>query len=260
MYDIQKASLLKRFSAFLLDFILMTIAVTGLALLFSTIFGYDNYTSKLNEERWYYQDTYIGEDLVKEGVTFGITEEKFKDLDEQTKNLLLDAYAKFQKDTDVIFYFNMLFNLTLTIASLSLVISFLLIEFVMPMIFGNGQTIGKKIFGIGVVHTNAVKVTGVAVFTRAILGKCVIETMIPVMLFITMLFGSGGEIGIIVLGLLLFLELLFFFRGGKQTLLHDVLAVTTTVDLSLQMTFETPEDLAAYKAKLHEEAVRNSEY
>lgn len=260
MYDIQKASLLKRFSAFLLDFILMTIAVTGLALLFSTIFGYDNYAGKLDDKRQYYQDTYLGSELVQDGVTFEISEEKFEKLDEDTKKLLLDTYAEFQKDTEVIFCFNMLFNLTLTIASLSIVISFLLVEFVMPMIFGNGQTVGKKIFGIGVVHTNAVKVTGIAVFTRAILGKCVIETMIPVMLAITMLFGTGGMTGIIVLGLLLFLELLFFFRGGKQTLIHDVLAVTTTVDLSLQMIFETPEDLAAYKAKLHEESVRSAEY
>ena len=260
MYDIQKASILKRVSAFLLDFILMTIALTGFALLLSTVFGYDNYVRDLNQKREEYETVYIGEELIKEGVTFDIEKAKYDALDEDTRKILDDAYAHFQKDRAVIFNYNMLFNLTLTIASLSIVISYLVVEFMFPMIFGNGQTVGKKIFGIGVVHQNAVKITGVAAFTRAILGKCVIETMIPVIVAITMLFGGGGIVGLIVLGLILFLEVFVFFKEKNFTLIHDVIAHTITVDLSSQMVFDTPEDLAQYIANKRAKQVSESEY
>lgn len=260
MYDIQKASILKRVSAFLLDFILMTIALTGFALLLSTVFGYDNYVRDLNQKREEYETVYIGEELIKEGVTFDIEKDKYDALDEDTRKILDDAYALFQKDRAVIFNYNMLFNLTLTIASLSIVISYLVVEFMFPMIFGNGQTVGKKIFGIGVVHENAVKITGVAAFTRAILGKCVIETMIPIMVAITIFSGNSGIVGLIVLGLILFLEIFVFFKEKKGLLIHDVIAHTVTVDLSTQLIFETPEELAEYTAKKAAQKVAESNY
>ena len=134
MYSIQKASLLKRISAFLLDFILLTIALTGFALLLSTVLGYDNYAGALTEAHY--------------GVDFDIKKEDYDALSEEDRAYIDDAYEVYMTDEDVIFNYNMLFNLMLIIASMSIVLSFLLLEFVIPLILKNGQTVGKKIFGI----------------------------------------------------------------------------------------------------------------
>ena len=47
--DLQKASLLKRASAFLLDIILLIVLATGVGLLVSVITGFDGYNQALTE-------------------------------------------------------------------------------------------------------------------------------------------------------------------------------------------------------------------
>ena len=85
MYEIQKASMLKRMSAFLLDFILMTIAVTGFALLLSVVTGLSTHTDKLTERQAYYESTY--------GVDFETTEEDFNKLSKEEQDHILNVYA-----------------------------------------------------------------------------------------------------------------------------------------------------------------------
>lgn len=252
MYNIQKAGLLKRFSAFLLDFILMAIAVTGLALLLSTVLNYDSYVSGLTEKREHYEATY--------DVNFDIKKEDYDALSEEDRKVIDDAYAIYMKDADVVFNYNMLFNLTLIIASFSLILSYLLLEFVIPLILKNGQTVGKKVFAIGVVHVNAVRVTSIAMFARTILGKCVLEMMVPLIIFATLIFGSGGIVGLLVLGLILFIEVFCFFREGKFTFIHDVIAHTVAVDLSTQMIFNNFDEMISYKKKIHADEANNADY
>ncbi len=252
MYEIQKASLLKRMSAFLLDFVLMTIAVTGIAFLLMVVTGYDNHASVVSEKRDFYEKEY--------GVDFDISIEDYEKLSEDEKNIYLEADEAFSTDKEVAFAYNMMFNLVLIITSLSLLISYLTVEFVLPLIFKNGQTLGKKIFGIGIVFENSVRITNFALFSRTVLGKYTVETMIPVILIVTMIFGGGGLVALIVIGMLLILELFVFFKGKRYTLLHDVLCHTVCVDMSTQMIFENVDELNAYKAKVHAEAVQNADY
>ena len=49
MLDLQKASMLKRISAFILDVILLAVAITGFAFFLSAVTGYDSYNEKLDE-------------------------------------------------------------------------------------------------------------------------------------------------------------------------------------------------------------------
>ena len=247
MYDLQKASLLKRFSAFLLDFILMTIALTGFAFLISVVTGYGSHIDTITEKRAYYEEKY--------SVDFDIDPEDYYAMPENEQSEIDDAYEIFYNDKEVIYAYNMTFNLTLIMITLSTCLSFLLLEFAIPMILKNGQTVGKKIFGIGIVHVNGVKMRGVALFARTLLGKCTIEVLVPVMILFTMLFGQGGVVGIAVLGLILVLEIFVFFKDKLHTPIHDVLSHTVCVDLASQMIFETEDELIAYKAKLHKETV-----
>ena len=47
MLDLQKASMLKRISAFILDVILLAVAITGFAFFLSAVTGYDSYNESL---------------------------------------------------------------------------------------------------------------------------------------------------------------------------------------------------------------------
>ena len=48
MYDLQKASIWKRASAFLFDVILLSVAAVGFAFIISAVTGYDGYTKELD--------------------------------------------------------------------------------------------------------------------------------------------------------------------------------------------------------------------
>ena len=252
MYEIQRASLLKRMSAFLLDFILLTIAVTGIAFLLMVITGYDSHANVVSEKRDFYEEQY--------GVDFDISMDDYEKLDEETKATYLAADEAYGKDPEVIYAYSMMFNLVLIITSLTMLLSYLILDFAVPLIFKNGQTVGKKIFGIGLVFENSVRITNFALFSRTVLGKYTVETMIPVILIVTMLFGGGGTVALLVIGMLLILEIFVFFKGKRFTLLHDVLCHTVCVDMSVQMIFDSTEELNAYKARVHAEAVQNADY
>ena len=252
MYSIQKASMLKRISAFLLDFILLTIAVTGFALLISVITGRAKHVDKMNERKAYFEETY--------SVDFDIKEEDYNKLSDDEKQRIDDAYVLYRQDEEYLYAFNMLANLTLIMITFSLLLSYVLLELVLPIIFGNGQTVGKKVFAIGVVHVNAVRLTGLGLFTRTILGKYTVEAMIPVMLLLLTVFGGGGLTGLLVLGLLIVLEVFTFTKNKQNTPIHDVLAHTVCVDLSVQQIYENENELIKHKERLHEEAVQDSDY
>ena len=57
-----------------------------------------------------------------------------------------------------------------------------------PLKLGNGQTIGKKVFGIGVMRVDGVQLTTIQLFIRTILGKFTLETMIPVYIVLMIFF------------------------------------------------------------------------
>ena len=69
IYDLQKASMWKRISAFLFDFILLVIAVAGFAFILSAAFGFDKHNTALNDAYAKYEAEY--------GVVFDISQEEF---------------------------------------------------------------------------------------------------------------------------------------------------------------------------------------
>ena len=58
MLDLQKASMLKRISAFILDVILLAVAITGFAFFLSAVTGFDSYNERLNEIEASYASEY----------------------------------------------------------------------------------------------------------------------------------------------------------------------------------------------------------
>jgi uncharacterized RDD family membrane protein YckC len=248
IYDLQKASVLKRAAAWLLDTILLVVLACGIGMILSAALNYDQHSQAL--EACY-------ERYEKE---FGIDFDVYAELTEEEQARFEAANAALQKDTEALKAYNMVVNLSLTIVSLSVLLSYLALEFVVPLLFGNGQTMGKKVFGIALVRVDGVKITTFALFVRTLLGKYTIETMIPVLMAMMMFIGTIGILGpAIVLGLVI-LQVALIVTSPTNSALHDHMAATVAVDLASQMIFATPEDLVEYKKQVHAEQVKNQPY
>ena len=133
-------------------------------------------------------------------------------------------------------------------------------EFVVPLLFKNGQTLGKKIFGLAVVRSNSVKATGPAMFIRAIIGKCTMETMVPICILIMIVSGKLGSIGLIVLALIAILQAAMMISTRTNSCIHDLISDTVVVDYASQRIFESNEELLEAKKKAHLEAAQSAKY
>ncbi len=252
MYDLQKADIWKRISALLFDLIILAIIAIGAAVVLSAVFGYDSQTAKLEQVQAKYEAEY--------GVKFNLSAEEREALTEEEFAAFEQAYESFTKDPEAGRLYSLLVNLSLLIITFAILIAYLLLEFIVPLLFGNGQTLGKKIFGIGVMREDSVQLTPMLLFIRTVLGKYTVETMIPVMIIFMIMFNAIGIVGIAVLALFAVLQIVTICITRGRMPLHDLLAHTVTVDLSSQKIFESPEALLAYKQKIHAEAANQAKY
>lgn len=246
MYDFQKASMWKRISAALCDFILICIVVVGFALLLSTVLGYDGYIERFGELKVSYEEKY---DIDLEKDYDSLTEEERVKYDE--------ADEAFKHDKDANYLYSMIINFTFIIVIFSILLGYVLLEFVVPLILKNGQTVGKKIFGIAVMREDGVKLSPLLLFVRTVLGKYTVETMLPILLIVMIFLGTMGIVGIAVVAAILITQIVLLIVTKARTPLHDVLAHTVTVDYASQMIFDSVEDMIAYKKKIHAEQVES---
>lgn len=252
IYDLQKASMWKRISAFLFDGILLAVAAVVCALALSGLMGYDGYARQVNDAYTLYSEQY--------GVDLRMSMTEFEALDAAARKTAEEALNAMNQDQEALRALGMVQQLSLLIPSLSFLLAYVLMEFVIPLLFKNGQTLGKKAFGIAVMHTDGVRLTAPMLFARTILGKYAVETMVPVYILVMLLLGSMGIMGLIVLGLMLVLEIGVMIGTHTNSAVHDLIAKTVVVDMGSQKIFETREEMLAYKQKLHEEKVKNASY
>ena len=250
--ELQKAGMWKRISAALFDLILLGIVIVGAAYLLSIVTGYDKYSQTVSDVYAHYEQQY--------GVTFELTQEEFDALSEEDRLRYDEAYQALCDDDEAMYAYNMLVNLTLLISSISILIGYLLMEFTVPLLLGSGRTLGKKIFGIALMRTDGIRVTAPLMFIRTILGKYTIETMVPVLIVIMILFNMAGAMAVLSLGAILLLELVVLIATRTNSLIHDLLAKTVAVDYASQRIFDSEEDLLEYKKRIHAERVAREEY
>lgn len=252
VYGIEKASLLKRFSAFLLDVIVTLIVATGVMALTSVITKYDDYSDKMEALYTQYEEEY--------DIKFEMSIEEYEKMTEEEIKKYEEVYEVFSKDEEVIFTYNMVFNLTLLIVTLGCLFGVLITEFIIPLILKNGQTVGKKVFNLCLVKNNGVKINTMMLFVRSFLGKFTIETMIPAYIVILVVFGNAGAIGSIVLILILLIQIVLVFKTENKCLIHDLMAGTVVVDKSSQMIFESEEALIEFKQEFYKKEAESKKY
>ncbi len=241
----------KRISAGLFDAIILSTVAVGMALLLSVVLNYDGYYDTFVACSEEYEQTY--------GVKFDLTDEEKSRLTDQEKREIDDAWQALFRDERVVQAYGMMVSLGMVIITFSVLLAYLVLELTIPLILKNGQTLGKKIFGIAVMREDAVQLTPILLFARTVLGKYAVETMVPVFLVIMIIFGGMGVIGVAVIGGLLVLQLSLLFATRGRTPIHDLLAHTVVVDFASQRIFDSPEELLEYKKRLHAEATEHRE-
>lgn len=280
MFELRKIGIVKRASAWLLDAILLSVLATGFMFAISLICHYSREEKLASQyyEEWesfrkeYVKDVaaYYGFSYEESGDGYTITKDGAPaTLDDVMKRLTdskgedettAQAYEKYQTlppvekvNRQYKYVYTMLFMMV----SVGIVLAYLVLEFIIPLIMKNGQTVGKKVFGICLVRPDCVKINGISLFARTILGKYAIETMFPVLLAFLFFFGGMGILAIILFCAILLLNIILFFATRNKTPIHDILAGTVAVDMKLQMIYESEEELNEKKALAQREAVEH---
>ena len=250
--DLQKASILKRISACTFDTILLACVVMVIAMALSSILKYDDYNRQMDAAYEEYGQMY--------DINVSMSLEEFENLSPEDMERYAQALEAINADDAVVRIYSMVVNLTLIIASVSVLVGFLLLELLIPLWFGNGQTMGKKIFGIALMRTDGVKVTPFMMCVRTILGKYTLETMIPVLIVIMLLFQLVGVAGTLVIALILVVQIIVLIVTPTNSAIHDLFACTVAVDMASQRMFESPEALLEYKKRVSAEAANRADY
>ena len=240
--SLQRAGMWKRISAFLFDAILLGILAVLFAFLLSSALGYDRYVDTLNRCYEAYGEQY--------GVDFQTSLSQYDSMTKEEKQQLEEAYRAVGQDEEAAYAYQMTIRLTILMVSLGILLACLIWEVLIPALLKDGQTLGKKIFSLGVMRSDGVRLGGVQLFVRSILGKYTVEIMIPVLVAMMLYFGSTGLPGtLMILGLALVNGCLFLFTYA-HTPIHDLLAGTVVVDLPSQRIFPTREDMIAFKERM----------
>ena len=132
--------------------------------------------------------------------------------------------------------------------------------FILPLIFKNGQTLGKKVFSLCLVRVDGVQLSGYQHFIRAILGKFAVETMIPVYVAIMMLTGQPAGLLLLAVIAMLIAQCVIMIVNKNNSLIHDLMAGTVVVDYTSQKIFKSTDDLIAYQKKLAADRALRQDY
>ena len=250
--DLQKANVLKRLSACIFDMIILFIIIAGVAFSLSAALDYDAKSDALDSIYKKYETEY--------GVSFDMSAEEYEKMTEAEKKNYENAAQAVVDDDEAQYLYSLLINITLIITTFSILTAYLIVDFLVPLLFKNGQTLGKRIFGIAVMRIDGVKISAPILFIRTVLCKFTIETMIPVILVIMLIFGTLDITGAVVILLILGFQVVLICATKTNSAIHDTISGTVVVDMASQMIFDTPEALNEYKKKIHAESVAKAQY
>ncbi len=254
-YDIQRASMLKRIPAWMLDMIMLLIVATGFLVLWSQVFEVAPHVDRVNTLIEQYETQYGGELSVPADQYEKMTDEEKAAAD----RISLEISNALNQDDEALKLLELVATNIFAMLSLSVLCAYVILEFLIPLWLKNGQTLGKKCFGVALMRKDGIKATPFMMFARTVLGKCTVETMIPILSVVLMLVGVTGPLFLLGVAILL-AQIVVPFATRNKTGIHDLLACTIAVDLSSQMIFDSPEEQLAYHKRLHEENAAQADY
>jgi uncharacterized RDD family membrane protein YckC len=245
-YDIQRASMLKRIPAWVLDMILLLVVMTGFLVLWSRVFPVTPHVEEIDGIIAQYEQQYGGH--------WNIPAEEYEKMTDAEKEaaekISLEISNALNQDEAALALLETVAINIFAMLSLSVLCAYVILEFVIPLLLKNGQTLGKKCFGVALMRKDGVKVTPFMMFARTVLGKCTVETMIPLLSAVMLFVGIGGPLFFLGVAVLL-AQIIVPLATRNKTGIHDIMACTVAVDLSSQMIFDSLEAMEAYHAEIY---------
>ena len=244
VYEINKASVLRRFAAWLIDFIIFVVLATGLLSLTSIIFNYDAEFAKV-EEKYLEHGIYTLNPSATDGSNKYITCTYYREdrtVDETSACYI--AWNEFFEDEEAVAQRMKCDTLMIIMLTTSSLIALLLTEFILPLIFKNGQTIGKKIMHIGLIGNDRIRIRVWQLFARVIIGRFVIETMIPIYCVVYAFINTtGGLLGLLIIIIIAIIEVAMLGATKNNQLIHDFVSSTVVIDMDSQYIARNRQDL-----------------
>ena len=253
-YDIQKASMLKRVPAWMLDMILLVIVATGFLVLWSQVFDVTPHMNRL--------DTLIEQYETQYGGALTVPADQYEKMTDAEKaaadKVSLEISNALNQDDEALYLLQTVATNIFGMLSLSILCAYVILEFLIPLWLKNGQTLGKKCFGVALMRKDGIKVTPFMMFARTVLGKCTVESMIPILSVVLMLVGLTGPLFLLGVAVLL-AQIIVPLATRNKTAIHDIMACTVAVDLSSQMIFDSVEAMEAYHAEIYKDKTSDAE-
>lgn len=219
MYEIKNASLLRRFAALFIDFIL----VLCVYILFDKFVTYPlaNQVWKVDEldqtfEKYQIEYGFLYYD--KDGnkiIVEDIPQEKINQFWEDERvlevNVQRTIYSLFQISANLLF-------------------SMIIVFYTIAIFFQNGQTFGKKLLYLGVTNLNGVKIRSWQLLSRVLIGLFAVETMISILLLNVLPF------------ITLVVSFVLLITTKNHRALHDYISGTRVVNLQKTYVFHSEEE------------------
>lgn len=229
-YKPKLPSFSKRIGAFILDFICIIIILVGLCLLFSVLFGYDQTNEALDLKYIEYGIKYYDEEnnLL---ITKGTDEE------------LALLWNLFDQDAEAVHLWERIVDLSLIIPILSLTLSMLIFEFLIPLIMKHGRSIGRYVFKIGLITNEEIEVKGIHLFIRFLFGKLIINSLIPLICLLLVYLNLANFLSVMILFCILIINLAFIIFSKNHIGISDRLAKVYPCEMEGQTFFNSVEEL-----------------
>ena len=164
MYEVYNGKMFSRIAALIVDLIIVLCIFVTIDILI---------TKNVANNVWQYDDKVSQYENYQ--IDYGIA---YKDAEgnliyvDDVENSTLEA---FKSDESVWALAQDITTLQIIQISFDLFVSEILVFFVLPLIFKNGQTLGKKLMRLGLVNSKGLKVANWAVFARFIIGIYAVE-------------------------------------------------------------------------------------
>ncbi len=101
------------------------------------------------------------------------------------------------------------------------------------------MTLGKKIFSIGIMRTDSVKISPLFLFMRTFIGKYALETMVPIFIGLKIFFNGYSIPDLLILILLFMGQCICLIVTKKYQAIHDLIAATVAVDFLSQKIYSS---------------------
>ena len=226
----------KRFAAFFIDLVVFILLLTGVTLVVGEVAGY-NRNAELLEEKYVEHGIYVMDEKLNEYVFCDTSNE-----------VCQQGWITFNQDEEACAYYDKSVELTTLILTISVFVTYSIVELVVPLIFKNGQTLGMHFFKIGLVSNDGVRINPKQVFIRFLFGKYIVATMIPIYALIFLFFNLyGGLLGLITFASVLGIDLLMTLTSPKKAGIANSIASCFACDLDTSMIYDTIEEVNAIK-------------